>query len=403
MLRFFCVMSVPWIIKYKPKSSIDIVGQEEQLVELKQKISSYKKGDKPIFLYGGTGNGKTSSVYAVAEELDLEVVEVNASDIRKAQALESVLGNAIGQMSLFGSSKVILVDEAEGLSGVYDRGAAPTILKLQEKSQFPVVIVASDAYERKLKEIRKKSYLIEFKPVTYDKVYSLLKKISLEEQISAEDDALKHLARVCGGDVRAAVNDLQNLGKTITLKSALSISPRDRKSELNNALRIIYKTKNPDIALRALDDVNADLDEIFLWIEENTQLEYLKVVDLDRAFENIALADKFFGRIRRWQYYRFYVYCYALLTAGVSLAKADKYSHSVDYKQNSRPLKIWIANRANAKKDSIASKLAQNTHVSRRKAKTILPYIKYQFKHGKSNNLIKVLELNNEEIDWLKK
>lgn len=396
-------MSGPWINKYSPNTLSDVVGHESEKELLKSLINNYKKNSKLIFLYGGTGNGKTSSVYSLANDQGLEVVEVNASDIRKAAALESLLGSAINQGSLFGSSKIILIDEAEGLSGVYDRGASPTILKLASKSKYPIVIIANDAYNNKLKALRKKSDLIEFKELSYEEVKKILERIVLKENLQISNEALNHIARISGGDVRAAINDLQSLGKTITLDDALTLSERNSSKNLEDALRIIYKSKNPQIALRALDEVDIDLDKIFLWMEENTPLEYLKVEDLEKAMDNIAIADQFYGRIRRWQYYRFYVYCYALLTAGISLSKQQKYTHNVDYSQGSRILKIWISNRANMKKKSIASKLATLTHTSNKVALAQIPYYKAMFKHGKGENIAQMLDLNNEEIDWLKK
>jgi len=46
----------------------------------------------------------------------------------------------------------------------------------------------------------------------------------------------------------------------------------------------------------------------------NLPKEYTKAEDLAKAYENLSLADVYFGRIRRWQYYRFYVYIYNLLS-----------------------------------------------------------------------------------------
>jgi replication factor C large subunit len=396
-------MSIPWIKKYVPEKLSDVVGHSEEKELLITLVKNHKKGSKPIFLYGGNGSGKTATVYALANDLGLEIVEVNASDVRKAAVLEQLLGGAINQGSLFGSGKIILIDEAEGLSGVYDRGAAPTILKLAEQSKYPIIIVASDAYEKKLKDIRKKSNLVEFKPLTHEKIRILLEKIAIKEKLEFEIEALSHIARISGGDVRAAINDLQNLGKIVSLKNALDLSQRDSSVSIHDALRLIYKSKNPEVALRALDDVNVDLDQIFLWVEENTPLEYLKIEDLEKALDNIAEADKFFGRIRRWQYYRFYVYCFNLLTAGISLSKKEKYSHNVSYEQNSRILKIWIANRANQKKIGIASKLANYTHTSKKSAVSQVPYFKPIFKKNKGVDISNALDLNNEEIDWLKK
>ena len=109
---------VPWIKKYEPKSSDDIVGQEDAVKYLKEFITNPKKRKKKaIILYGPSGNGKTSSVYAISNELDLELIEVNASDFRNKDKIESTIGQSSKQMSLFGKSKIILVDEIDGLSG----------------------------------------------------------------------------------------------------------------------------------------------------------------------------------------------------------------------------------------------------------------------------------------------
>ena len=52
-------------------------------------------------IYGPSGTGKTCSVYAIANELGHEVVEVNASDMRNAEQINQKVGNAINQQSLF--------------------------------------------------------------------------------------------------------------------------------------------------------------------------------------------------------------------------------------------------------------------------------------------------------------
>ena len=82
--------------KYHPLKKSDIIGQKEGLIELEKKLkerltsSKNKKTRKAIFLYGPTGIGKTSSIHVLAEELGLELIEVNASDTdRKSTRLNS--------------------------------------------------------------------------------------------------------------------------------------------------------------------------------------------------------------------------------------------------------------------------------------------------------------------------
>jgi replication factor C large subunit len=143
---------------------------------------------------------------------------------------------------------------------------------------------------------------------------------------------------------------------------------------------------------------------LLLWFEENIPLEYKKNKDIKEAMEILALADVFFGRIRRWQYYRFYVYIYNLLTVGIALSKDEKYPGMQEYKRSSKPLKIWIANNKNFKKKSIAEKLSQKTHTSRKRAFEDVSYLKPIFKLNKkqADVIADYLDLNTEEIEWLK-
>lgn len=397
-----------WIRKHQPQKLKDLVGLEKEGEALKSYVEKFKKGSKPIFLYGGNGNGKTSSVYALSNELNLELVELNSSDSRKQSDLIELLKGVVHQASLFGTSKLILLDELEGLSGVKDRGAVSAISKIIPTSKYPVVLIAYDAYSDKLKPLRKISELIEYKSRDVEDLFKILKDICKKENVSYDEPALKQLVRISGGDARAAINDLQTLsaGKTkITAELVQNVGDRNTTKSIQEAITRIFKTTDPSIALHAFDDVSEDLDKIFLWVEQNVPKEYLEAEHLANAFENISLADVFFGRIRRWQYYRFYVYCYALLSAGIAISKDKKYSSNVLYKPSSRLLKIWMANMKNVKRKAIAQKIAGVTHTSAKKAfNSSVPFFKVVFENNPSQaeKLASEFDLSQEEIDWLK-
>ena len=121
----------PLIHKYIPKTTKEIFGQEDVIKQLSNFIINFKREKKnSALIYGPSGTGKTCSVYAIANELGYEVIEVNASNFRNAEQINQKVGNAIKQQSLFARGKIILVDEIDGLSGHEDRGGIQAITKI---------------------------------------------------------------------------------------------------------------------------------------------------------------------------------------------------------------------------------------------------------------------------------
>jgi len=110
----------------------------------------------------------------------------------------------------------------------------------------------------------------------------------------------------------------------------------------------------------------------------------------------LSKAKVFDGRIRRWQYWRFLIYVNALMTLGINSLKNE--NDAVNYKRSMRPLKIWQANIRNAKKKGVAEKIADKTHTS---VKQVLKNFE-DYKGFIDNSVSEELELNDEEVDWLK-
>ena len=90
-----------WIKKYEPKRLQDIIGQQSNV----NKIIDNIRNNKHVLIYGKAGTGKTSSVYAIANELDYELIEINASDFRNKEQINIVLKNALEQRSIFMKKK----------------------------------------------------------------------------------------------------------------------------------------------------------------------------------------------------------------------------------------------------------------------------------------------------------
>jgi len=397
-------------LTYAPKNSSQVFGQQLAVSQLKDFVTNYKSQKfRAALLYGPIGVGKTSSVYALAKELKYDILEINSSDLRNEENIKYFLSAALGQQSLFFTPKIVLIDEIDNISGTKDRGCLPTLLKAIEKSTFPVVLTANDPFDSKFKSLRNACLNIEFHKLQYKSVAHALQWVCEQEGIKFEEKAITTLSRQVDGDLRGALIDLQICsGDTnFTFEKVTTLSYRKRTESITNALMIILKSSSAEVALPVLDKVDVDMDELFFWMDENLPKEYRTAPALARAYEHLARADVFYGRIKRQQHWRFLVYVSNLLSAGISSAKDDKNPEFVKYAPTIRILRMWQAKMKNAKKKEIAAKLAAVTHTSEKVAGEQVLYFQAMFRknysEGMISELIKELDLNDEEVDWLRK
>jgi len=396
------------IKKYEPKKLSDIIGQTKALAALQGFVVNFsKQKKKAVLIYGPSGTGKTSSVHALANSLALEIIEVNASELRNKEQVNDKVGAALKQKSLFSKGKIILFDEIDGLN-TSDRGGLTELLTLIEDSHYPIFLTITNPWDFKYNKLRQKAFLIPFDAVSSEEIFKLLKKICDNEKIKYDEDALLTLARKSGGDVRGAIIDLEILSqsaKKIDKENVDMLSDREKDVSIQNALKLIFKTKQLNLAIKIFEYADEKQDEQFLWIDENLPLEYKKIKDLARAYEALSMADVFRRRIMRSQYWRLMVYINAYLTAGIALAKDEKYKDMNVYKPTGRLLKIWWANQKAGKKKDVAEKLAKHTHTSKKEAIKNILYFRTLFKKDNkfAEAVAKELDLNEEEVEWLKK
>ncbi|VVB78972.1 Replication factor C large subunit [uncultured archaeon] len=368
-------MTLPLIEKYRASKFSEIKGQDMAIHEIKTFFNGFPK-KRALILNGPVGTGKTSMTIALANEYNLELFELNASDLRNRSKLEEVLKPASTQQSLFKKGKIILMDEADGITAS-DNGGLPELLVLISKSGFPIIITANDIWQRKFSLLRQKCQIVNLKELKEPTLVEIINEILKKENKHLKKETVNLIVKNAKGDVRSALNDLQtaiSLGEDTLLSE---LSEREKQVTIFETLKKLFQSPFSSDTLEIFDNTSMELDEIALWIEENIPAEY-EGKALAKAYESLSKSDIFKGRIYRQQYWRFLVYQNFFLSFGVSSASKVKSQKFTQYRPPSRILKIWLANQKNAKKKSIVSKYAQMSHMSKKKAMKesyFLPFI----------------------------
>ncbi|MBA7590990.1 hypothetical protein ES708_33135 [subsurface metagenome] len=290
---------------------------------------------KAQILIGPPGVGKTTIVYALANDYNMSVIELNASDVRTEEAIQTKLQETVKSTNLLSFTKkksrgkMILIDEVDGLHGRSDRGGVKALINIIAISKFPLILTCNYR-DKKLKALFDLVGSINISQASPKDISKVLRKISKSENLDISDEQIQHLAVESNGDYRSSINDLQALTQSshkIDEHTLANINiKRDTETEIQVFMNKMFKTNRIKDAKKIIDDVLGpviDFRSIHKWINENLLSFITKRYDLYYAFDNLAHSDRILGYIGRTQDYAHLSYYFDIL-AGVRFAKSDE-------------------------------------------------------------------------------
>lgn len=286
--------------KYKPKTIKELVGNESKARKLIEFVKSWKKGQF-IVLTGPPGSGKNAVVEVAGKELGMSVVYIEDVDM-----------NEIKQHSILGKKIFIIEDPTKR-----------DLEKLVKESFFPVIVISDNPYEKRYHTING-FQVLKFEKIRSDSITKFILHIAEKEGHKISDYMAKKIARFSGGDLRAALLDLE-----VLLNSGEdAIGYRDTDDYIFDNLRIIFKTKS----IQNIKSIEMDAQEMFKWLEWNIESEY-KQKEIANAFIQLADADIVSSRIIKRQGWSLQKYFSDYVLCGVALAKQKPKYGFVKYKR----------------------------------------------------------------------
>lgn len=331
---------LPWFIKYQLED-ISTLPKTSAIKKIDEFFKA-KNPKKSILLVGSPGCGKTSTLLAYSKYYNLELVELNASDVRSKKSIDAYLNEILRSKSLFNQEKLILIDEADGISGTHDRGGVNEIISMMKNSKYKFVFTANKKDSNQVKSLKKVATIIDFEEHTKELHESIAKRIFENERITYDEKVLKEFIEYHkSSDIRGFINDIQ-AHSSINREFVPSdvFEKRSYKAKIEEFIFTIFNSNSAKEALDKSSYQDILIDDIILYLEENI-IQLNPNVRL-RAFLELSKADIYKRRIYKWQYWRYLVYMYFYSTYAISAHAQDNSSKITSIEQNQRLLKGWI-------------------------------------------------------------
>lgn len=195
---------------FEPLTFLEIVGQPEFVSDALE-WSSKDKYPNAVLLYGPPGTGKTTGGKVIAREMlkdffdPMNFTMTNASDDRGIDFIRHELKNWASMKAIGADRRVILLDEADGLTPAAQDALRQVIELNADNTLF--VLTANDITKIR-PAIKSRCATYEFGPITPEDGASRLMQILPELERKRTDewyDAALYLMHHCGGDMRRAI------------------------------------------------------------------------------------------------------------------------------------------------------------------------------------------------------
>ena len=372
-----------WSETHRPKTVQEMVGNEEARLIVIKWLAGWVSGSRPLLLLGPPGTGKTTLVHTLSRQLDYDLVEMNASDIRNREALKARITPIFqNTTNLIGKKIMLFLDEVDGISGREDTGGLDTLSNLIKEPTVPV-IMAANKKSLKIAKLAKACKIVELNPVPSRLLLLLLDYVLQSEGVKLGSGDKRSIIDNSRGDIRSLLNSAQSRAagySTISNKDVVDVDIADAingyfdADSLNQAIQFMIRADvsypDPRYRLISPEERRKDMLAALFSSIASSQIEQH---DLALLLDVLSRADMIVGRANALRQWHLLKYVNSLIASGLYEKSRQK---GIKYHQYSMPWPtmgpIFARSQSTRK---ILNELALTLHMSRSSAGLfVLPY-----------------------------
>lgn len=307
-------MNNPLADRIRPKTLDEVVGQKHLLSEGKALYNLIANGDIPnLIFYGPSGVGKTTVASIIANATNKSLRKLNGTT-----ASTQDIKDIVAEIDTFTAPNGILLylDEIQ----YFNKRQQQSLLEFIENGKITLIASTTEnPYFYIYPAILSRSTVFEFKSVESSEVVPAVKRgfnILSDEykvELDIEDGVFNRIANGCGGDVRKALNSVENCffatktkdgKKHITLETADELTQKssvrydkdgDEHYDIISAYQKSMRGSDPDAALHYLarlieaGDLPSACRRLMVCACEDVGLAYPQIIPIVKSAVDIAM------------------------------------------------------------------------------------------------------------------
>jgi replication factor C small subunit len=223
-----------WVEKYRPDTLEGYVGNDHILEKVKIYIEN---DDVPhLLLYGVAGTGKTTLAKIITNQIDCDVMYINASDENSVDAVRDKIRGFASSMG-FRKWKVVILDESDYLTPNAQAALRNLMETFSKSTRF---ILTCNYVEKVIDPIQSRCQTFAIAPPSKKEVAKRLHQILNKESVTFNNEDLAVLVNSGYPDIRRVLNAAQRQ----VVKGELKIDTTStvQANYTDNVIKVLQKS-----------------------------------------------------------------------------------------------------------------------------------------------------------------